>query len=350
MMKSPYCYALILATVLPIPAMAEVSIDEITSYSGMCEASAAVPVQEQGFGTGFIVANDEDNVLRVYGADRENPVEKDINSFLGLNHPDEDNDKADLEAATWLGGKIFWIASHSRSGQRGKIRKQRHQFFTTEVINSGNLPEVKPVARAEGGLFKALSGIDDEIIRGSIMPKRDEDANLRPEEKGLNIEGMAAGADGASILIGLRNPVSPITPEPAAIVLRLRNPLDVVVGHEPDLNVHARLDLGGRGIRSFEYAPGIGAYYIVAGPVANRVGADRQAFALYRWSGRAGEAPTSVAGFAEAVAGRREDLKDFHPEAMIVAPDGRHIRLLSDDGDICNTARPTFRAVEIHIR
>ncbi len=122
------------------------------------------------------------------------------------------------------------------------------------------------------------------------------------------------------------------------------------MGHEPDLSVHARLDLGGRGIRSFEYAPGIGAYYIVAGPVADRVGDDRQGFALYRWSGRAGEAPTPVAGFADARAGKRGGLKDFHPEAMIVAPDGRRIRLLSDDGDICNTMRPTFRAVEIHIR
>ena len=272
-----------------------------------------------------------------------------INNFLSLDHPNEDNDKADLEAATWLGGKIFWITSHSRSGQRGKIRKQRHQFFTTEVANSGDLPEVKPVARAEGGLFKALSGIEDETIRGSIVPERNEDASLRPEEKGLNIEGMAAGADGASVLIGLRSPLSPATPGPAAIVLRLDNPLDVAAGHEPELSVHARLDLGGRGIRSIEYALGIGSYYIVAGPVADRGGDDQQAFALYRWSGQAGEAATLVTGFAEAVAGQGEELKGFHPEAMIVAPDGRRIQLLSDDGDICNTARPTFRAVEIHI-
>ncbi|HEX2172789.1 MAG TPA: DUF3616 domain-containing protein [Dehalococcoidia bacterium] len=349
-MKSPYCCALILAAALPIRATAEVSIDEITSYSGMCEASAAVPVQEQGFDAAFVVANDEDNILRVYGTDQEAPVEKDINDFLGLDHPSEENDKTDLEAATWIGDKIFWLASHSRSGRKGKLREQRHQFFATEVMDSGNLPEVKPVARAEGGLFEALSGIDDVGLRDSIMPNRDEDEDLRPEKKGLNIEGMAAGADGASVLIGLRNPLAPTTPEPAAIILRLGNPLDVVMaGSRPDLRVHARLDLGGRGIRSMEYAPEMGGYYVAAGPVADSGGDGRPAFALYRWSGRAGEAATPVAGFAEAVAGKGEELRDFHPEAMIVAPDGRRIRLLSDDGDACDEARPRFRAVEIRI-
>ena len=54
----------ILATVLDPPATADTS-PPVTKHSGMCDASAAVPV---GLFM-FVVANDEDNTLRVYKRD-----------------------------------------------------------------------------------------------------------------------------------------------------------------------------------------------------------------------------------------------------------------------------------------
>ena len=60
-------------------------------YPEMCDPSAAVAIS----GTLFIVASDEDNVLRVYA--RENPgvpQRFDLNSFL---RPDEDHPEADIE-------------------------------------------------------------------------------------------------------------------------------------------------------------------------------------------------------------------------------------------------------------
>ena len=50
-------------------------------------------------------------------------------------------------------------------------------------------------------------------------------------------------------------------------------------------------------------------------------------------------------GFGNAIA----EIRDFHPEAMIIASDGNRITLLSDDGDVCNDDNPAFRVVELAV-
>ena len=59
---------------------------------------------------------------------------------------------------------------------------------------------------------------------------------------------------------------------------------------------------------------------IAAGPVA-----DAGSFALFRWSGRAGEAATMITGI---------DLRDLRPEALFAIPGSKGVQLLSDDGGI----------------
>jgi len=83
------------------------------------------------------------------------------------------------------------------------------------------------------------------------------------------------------------------------------------------LGAAIELDLGGRGVRSLEL---VGAtYYVVAGPTG-----DEGSFALYRWSGRAGDAPERIA----------VDLGTLRPEALFAIPETASIELASDDGGI----------------
>jgi hypothetical protein len=123
-------------------------------------------------------------------------------------------------------------------------------------------------------------------------------------------------------------------------VIPLENPAALIVGKRAKFGAPIELDLGGRGIRSFALV-GSG-YLIVAGPVA-----DNGSFALYRWSGRPGDAATPVA---------RVDLGDLRPEAAFAIPQTGLVQLLSDDGGVMSggveckklpSARQTFRSLTV---
>ena len=72
--------------------------DSITSYRGMCDASAAVAIGPDVFAVG----NDEDNTLRLYRAkDGGLPFKSfDLSNFLKV---DPKSPESDLEGAAWLG-------------------------------------------------------------------------------------------------------------------------------------------------------------------------------------------------------------------------------------------------------
>ena len=72
-------FALLVTLLLAPPARSRLN-PEISTYPGMCDASAAVAVGP----TMFVVSNDEDNVLRVYQRNKsDNPVTTfDLTSFL----------------------------------------------------------------------------------------------------------------------------------------------------------------------------------------------------------------------------------------------------------------------------
>lgn len=198
---------------------------------------------------------------------------------------------------------------------------------------------VPEVARS---LVEALSG-EGLGLRSALGVDRQgelrrRDRNARPEEGGLNIEGLAARRDAGTLVIGLRSPLS----GGAAILLRFTNPAEVVdrLDAVPLISLleGGRLNLGGRGVRSMEYvenAPADRRYLIVAGPV----GSDSE-FTLFHWSGDANQRPAEVSG-AAALLRRFADESDvrwgerfrFGPEAMVVEPSGQRLLLLSDDGD-----------------
>lgn len=306
---------------------------EILVHDGMCEPSGGAALPITAFAEQFVVANDEDNTLRVYAADRNGgPVSQlDLGVFLGLDVSRDEDDKADIEAAAWLGDRIYWIGSHSRSG-KGKPRHQRRQFFATSSQAGISPVAVVPGTRSQsliGALAEPYPSLD---LRKAIGDLRMEQSSLAPEAGGLNIEGLAERPDGASLWIALRNPLQ----DGNAVVVSLDNPQAVVEGREePQLGVRVRLDLGGRGVRDITYSATRKGYVVVAGPIGDAgplsANADLK-FRLYAWDGGTSGHTVPLETTDEPMR-RLSELK-FQPEVIIIDPTGTRVRLLSDDGDL----------------
>jgi hypothetical protein len=310
--------AALVATGLPALSNAQ----QITTHSGPCDASAAVALDA----THFVVGDDEHNKLHIYRQGRPQAVwSLDLSGFLASAAGKE----ADIEGAAAVGSRIYWITSHGRNS-KGKVQPDRHRFFATEVL-PGDPPTLKSVGQAYVHLLRDMAEADP------LAPYRLGDAARLAAEAdgGLNIEGLAATPDG-TLLIGLRNPL----PRQRALVIPLLNPGEVIAGSRARFAAPIELDLGQRGIRSIERVGS--SYLIVAGPTA-----DRGNFALFRWSGRAGDAATPVTGV---------DLKHLRPEALFALPGSGRVQLLSDDGGVeiagveCKklpVARQIFRSLTI---
>lgn len=277
-----------------------VSTGRVVTFSGACDASGAVTEGRNE----FVVADDEDNVLRTYLVDGGAPVSaKDVSTELALPPGKKRFPEADIEAATKLGAISFWLTSHGRTS-KGKEAPSRQLFFATRTSSRGAPTLVgKPYTRLVEDLLALPSLRAMNIAEASAIPPK--------APGGLNIEGMTAAEDGTSLLIGFRSPV----PGGKAIVLLLRNPIAVLDGTPPVFDEPIALDLGGRGIRSISWWRG--NYLLVGGSTAEG-GTSR----LFRWSGRRGDAPVL----------ENVDLADFNPEAFATFEDRDEFLLFSDDG------------------
>ena len=273
---------------------------QITVYQGICDASAAVALDAEH----FVVGSDEGDTLYTYRRSEPTAVAFiDLSRFLGTKVGEE----SDIEGATAIGSRIYWITSHGRNG-KAKLQRSRHRFFATDIV-PGKTPSLKPVGKPYRNLLR-----DMEMSAALKSYNLKSAARLSAEaEGGLNIEGLAATPQG-TLLIGFRNPL----PQQRALIIPLLNPAALIAGGKARFGTPIELDLGQRGIRSIErYGAG---YLIVAGPTA-----DTGSFALFKWSGIAVDAAIPVAGL---------DLKDLRPEALFAIPSGKEVQLLSDDGGI----------------
>ena len=286
---------------------------EVTRYLGMCEASGAVALGADR----FVVANDEDNDLRVYSRQKPEPL-----ATLALS-PTVANleKKADIEGATAVGDRIYWIASHSRNSE-GEKKEGRHRLFAVQIADKDGKPSMTSVGRPYTTLLADL-GKDSRFDELHL----DEAAKLAAEaEGGLNIEGLSATPQG-ELLIGFRNPLR----GGKALVVQLRNPADVLQGGAASFGPPLKLDLGGLGIRSLEYSPARDAYVVMAGPAGGGAGA----FRAFQWSGPPAGDPVPLAAV---------DLSGLVPEAFFFVDEaGNEIQVLSDDGDTCASPR-AFRS------
>ena len=294
-------------------------------YRGMSDASAAVAVSDDM----FVVADDENNILRVYktGVGGLPQFSCDMTGFLDV---EPEYPEADIEGATLVGDRIYWITSHGRN-KDGKMRPNRYRFFAAKIKIENDKVAIEPVGKPCKTLAHKLVemqmgrrlGLDKATRFDRNRLSKKELERLAPKEQGLNIEGLCASPDGKVLYIGLRNPLveNKMTGRGRAIVVPLDNPAAVVErGEAPVFGEEMLWDLGGLGIRSMEYSPFHKAYFIVAGPRDEGPG-----FALYRWSGEKENPPVLV---------RQLSYGDFSPEAIVPFKSSSRLLLLSDDGTL----------------
>jgi hypothetical protein len=230
---------------------AEMTATKSYQFYGACDASAAVALSDNT----FVVANDEDNVLRVYPMkDNSRPLRTfDLTRDLAVTakHPE-----VDLEAGAWCGEYVYWISSHGRNSE-GKSRPNRHRLFATSFTTSGDKIEMKLVGRPCSSLLSHL------IAEPRFASFRLEECSKRApkDPDALNIEGLCATAE-KHLLIGFRNPV----PGGKALLIPLLNPGKIIRGESPKFGDALLLDLKGLGIRDMTFHQG--HYYIIAGSIS----------------------------------------------------------------------------------
>lgn len=316
---------LIIAVLACFSTSATAIEEKILIFRGASDASAAVEIDTDI----FIVADDENNTLRAYNINSpgDSVTKYDLTSFLSVDikHPE-----SDIEGAARIGGRIYWITSHGRN-KDGKIRNSRYRFFATDIVRKNGRLEIEPVGTPCTTLAKQLVaaefavklGLDKATRFGDIDLSKKKLKKLAPKEKGLNIEGLCASADGKRLYIGLRNPQFKDEKNGSnmAIVIPLENPAQIVEKYQAAVFGKPLLwNLENRGIRSMEYSAYHKAYFIVAGPHDGR-----KDFAIYRWSGNTDTQPKLLTKIAR---------KKFNPEAITPVGDGSRLLLLSDDGTL----------------
>ena len=275
----------------------------LTICRGMCDASAVVPLNDEL----FVVADDEDNILRVYSRTQGGaPLQTlDFSSFLRV---DPKSPEADLEAAAPLGDRVYWISSHAQN-KNGKNRVSRRRLFATSLTVSNGMVVLRPVGMPCVRLLTDL--FNDPRLKPFNLAAA---ATRAPKSKNaLNIEALCATSEG-HLLIGFRNPI----PKARALIVPLLNPAEVVEGQPARLGDPLLLDLGGLGIRSLARVGD--RYFLVAGAFDGSGQSH-----LYEWNGGA-DTPRRLP---------RPELTNLNPEAIEAVP-GATERLLvvSDDGTL----------------
>jgi hypothetical protein len=282
------------------------------AFTGTCDASGAVTLTSRQ----FVVADDEDNVLRIYDADAGGaPLHSfDVSPMLPLRRVRADsrkrerpaprrNPESDLEAATRVGDAGYWLASHALA-KSGKAIPARFLFFATPLPAVGE-PITLRGAPYQHLLADMLSSPALEVFDLARAAER-----LPKEEGGLNIEGLTAMPGDAGVLLGFRNPV----PKGRALLVPLLNPAGLIQGQRARFGSPVSLDLAGLGVRALSWWRG--RYLIAAGHYA-----DRGPARLFWWDGTSASAqPATV------------DLQDFNVEALVTPEERDEILLLSDDG------------------
>ena len=271
-------------------------------FTGMCDASSAIALTDHL----FLVANDEDNVLRAYDARTggmpmwEHDVSPDLNLPIKTNGPAE----TDIEAATRLGDYAYFLTSHGRS-RAGKRKPERLRFFATTANANGN--DIRMI----GAPYERL--LDDLLTEPRLksLDLREAAERAPGEDHGLNIEGMTARIEGG-VWVGFRSPI----PNGNALVVPLLNPERVIQGTPAELGEPALLALNGLGIRGM--ATWRGRYLVLAGPASG--GAVSY---LFSWDGQ------HNIQRAEGV-----DLSDLNPEGFFTLDQRTETLVLSDDGTV----------------
>ena len=298
-------------------------IGDRSEYTGSADASGAVALGAQF----FVVADDEDDTLRVYrrhggGASVASVC---VADWPALQLPGGKRKELDLEAAAQLGDKVFWMGSHGNS-REGKIEPSRQQIFATVITEAGGRFQIELAGRPYRQLLEDFA--EAPQLREFQLAASAARGRAPKDDGGLNLEGLCATPEG-HLLIGFRNPI----PQGHALLVPLLNPEGIIHGERARLGQPLQLDLHGRGIRDLLLVGN--EYFLLAGD-SRAKGLTSQ---LYRWAG--GAAPVQWL----------LDLPRLNPEALIAYPDTgqAELQVLSDDGQKPSLApeRRKFRSVRV---
>ena len=154
---------------------------------------------------------------------------------------------ADPEGITTDGTWFYVVGSQSR-GEGASLA--RFKFDAASRKASG----VESMSGLESLLAGAVPGLE-----GAGRGK----GKKRDQVSSLNIEGLAWDPKGSRLLLGVRSPV--VSGSALVVPLRLRDPAGALSADNVQVEAALRVDLGGSGIRGFEYSAAAGAFQIVAG-------------------------------------------------------------------------------------
>ncbi|WP_435809421.1 DUF3616 domain-containing protein [Streptomyces seoulensis] len=284
--------------------------------TGASDASAAVDA-----GNGYVlVANDEDNTLRLYdGSVSGAPVKSwDLSSALGASK------EVDIEGGARVGNTVYWTGSLGNN-KDGEYKADRNTVFTTTLSGSGASTSVA-FGSAGHKLRDDLVAWDKANGNRYGFAAATADGQTPKQVDGFNVEGLEfAPGSTTTAYVGFRAPLVPPANGGKALIVPVTNMDQVVRGTKATFGTPIELDLGGLSVRDLRRNDK-GQYLIVAGSWAAE---DNSApYALYRWDGVAGHQPSKVLDLPTADAGGWE--------SVVSVPDldvsGGRVQLITDDG------------------
>ncbi|MEU7084533.1 hypothetical protein [Streptomyces achromogenes] len=284
--------------------------------TGAADASAAVDA-----GGGYLlVANDEDNTLRLYdGTVSGAPVRTwDLDGAL------ETDKEVDIEGAARVGNTVYWTGSLGNN-KDGEYRPDRNTVFTTTLSGSGAATRLS-FGTAGHRLRDDLVAWDEAHGDRYGFAAATAEGQDPKRADGFNVEGLEfAPGSATTAYVGFRAPLVPPRAGGKALLVPVTNMDQVARGSEAVFGPPVELDLGGLSVRDLR-RDDRGRYLVLAGSWAAE---DNSApYALFSWDGTAGHQPVKLLDLPTADAGGWE--------SVVSVPDltaaGARVQLITDDG------------------
>jgi hypothetical protein len=297
-------------------------------FSGAGNASAAIDV-----GGGYmIVADDENNVLRLYHETQSGPPVKTFDFTSVLPHG---TTEIDIEAAARSGNTLYWTGSMSNNSS-GDLAPARSTLFAATITGSGANTTLTYVG--------SYSGLQTDLVNWDVNNGHGLGANYlglnasvnggvdSHEINALNVEGMEfAGSSSTTAYLAFRAPLEPTTNRHLALVVPVTNIDNLVTGAATAATFGAPMfwDLGGLGVRDIKENAD-GQYLVIAGTPDGT----NSSFVLYTWDGNPSDAPVQTNTTLPLIpAGANQGSW----ETIVSVPDpltsGSNVQLLEDNGD-----------------
>ena len=319
--------------------------ERTTWLAGSSDASAIADVGN-GF---FLVADDENNNIRLYNMNQSGMPIKEISvtNMAG----GSDADEFDIEGASVSddGQTIYWIASLSNS-KKGKLKEYRNRAFSTKLSGSGVNASLSAGAYSTK-MRDALIAFGDACNWNFSASASYENSMIPKRIDGFNIEGLTLQKGGEAAYVAFRAPCVPlkgVTPTSSnrkyAVMAPVSNVETMLSGSglsntNPNIGEPVLFDFDGLGIRTIERA---GDYYVIIAGLFEGGGHPK----AYLWDGTTntdGTPITTEGGHLNIIDIDMSDLVqtegtevEGHPEALSVQQDGNNLilHIVCDNGAV----------------